>query len=100
MFFTMPEAHSYSVVQECDATKMPPNPKAGLKKTIEIFYPYYNYYRSKFPFRGGGASYSVLKLFTGLANAAFIACMLTDNNAINNASDPAIINIDAVMSMR
>src|SRR5687768_18236676 len=36
--------------------------------------------------------YSVLKLFTGLASAAFIAWKLTVINAINMAAVPAITN--------
>src|SRR5687768_2198487 len=37
-------------------------------------------------------NYSVLKLFTGLAIAAFIAWKLIVNNAINNAIAPAAAN--------
>jgi len=39
------------------------------------------------------SSYSLLKLFTGLATAALMACVLTDSNAINNANAPAAIKI-------
>ena len=46
------------------------------------------------------ASYSVLKLFTGFATAAFIAWKLIVANAINTASIPAAINIHALILMR
>ncbi len=45
-------------------------------------------------------SYSVLKLFTGFATAAFIAWKLTVANAIKIASTPAAINIHQEISTR
>ena len=42
--------------------------------------------------------YSVLKLFTGFANAAFIAWKLIVSNATTIADMPAIKNIHIVMS--
>ena len=44
------------------------------------------------PFLGEEGCYSVLKLFTGLETAAFIACKLTVTNATRAARIPAIIN--------
>jgi hypothetical protein len=44
--------------------------------------------------------YSVLKFFTGLAIAAFIAWKLTVISAINNATDPAATNTHHDKSMR
>ncbi len=38
-------------------------------------------------------NYSVLRLFTGLAIAAFINWKLTVTNAINNTSKPAALNM-------
>jgi hypothetical protein len=45
-------------------------------------------------------NYSVLKLFIGLAIAAFIAWKLTVNNAIKTAIKPARANIHQLMSIR
>src|SRR5258708_7852095 len=47
----------------------------------------------KIVFDHGFRFYSVLKLFTGFANAALIACELTVINAIKNAIAPAAKNI-------
>jgi hypothetical protein len=44
--------------------------------------------------------YSVLKLFTGFAIAAFIAWKLTVNNAIPIASSPEIANIHQLIFVR
>jgi hypothetical protein len=41
--------------------------------------------------------YSLLKLFTGFATAAFIAWKLTVDNAIKMATMPAIKNIHQLM---
>ncbi len=45
-------------------------------------------------------NHSVLKLFTGLAIAAFIAWKLIVANAIKTARNPAAINIHQLMFMR
>ena len=46
-----------------------------------------------FMFASMPISYSVLKLFTGFAIAAFIALKLIVTNAINKATKPAATNI-------
>jgi hypothetical protein len=46
------------------------------------------------------ACYSVLKLFTGFAIAAFIAWKLTVAKAIDIAAIPATMNIHQLISMR
>ena len=52
------------------------------------------------PPSGGGGGYSVLKLFTGLAIAAFIAWKLTVHRAINIAPAPAAKNIHQLIEIR
>ena len=46
------------------------------------------------------SNYSVLKLFTGFAIAAFIALKLIVINAINKAITPAMINIHQLIAVR
>ena len=45
-------------------------------------------------------NYSVRRLLTGLAMAAFMACMLTVNKAIRMATTPATTNTHQLMLMR
>lgn len=56
--------------------------------------------QSKKSFQIHVKTYSVRRLFTGFANAAFIAWKLTVSNAINKAVAPAAINIDQPILIR
>ena len=93
-------------VQECDATMSNSYSKAGHIKftsdpniTAEIFI--LKAAALKSPMGGfRGPLYSVLKLFTGLANAALILWKLMVSNAMMMAANPEIKKIHQLIVIR
>lgn len=51
-------------------------------------------------FLWGVGLHSLLKLFTGLANAVLIDCMITDINAVNTTIPAAMSNTQTLISIR